>query len=124
MFYMGSHLPINQSPKNVLQVLRTRGSMMQWSCINLCFLLNIMCHHMSCPRTPCCWLCFKYEKCLIVKCFSSALCHFIICAKNSTFCADSTFHADTAFLCRFHFLFQILLFCAKSPFSSLISLLQ
>ena len=45
----------------------------------------------------------KYEKRLIVKCFSSALCRFIVCA-------------DSGFLCKFRFHEQIPLF-VQSPLS-------
>ena len=103
----------------------------QRSCTNLCFPLNITCHHMSCLV-----LVFQYTECLIVKCFSSALCclHHLckfcflvqillfvqipLSFAGSTFCADSAFQykfllcrsvkillscADSAFLCRFCF---------------------
>ena len=92
---------------------------------NLVYLLNPfrtshVCSHMSSPmnchiyelscKIYCCeqifgcsWRCnfcsdggCKYKKCLIVKCSSSALCHFIICV-YSTFCADSTFCRDSTF---------------------------
>ena len=52
---------------------------------------------------------FKYEKCLIVKCFSSALCHYFIIFANSTFLCR---------FCRFCFLVQIPVFAPILPSST------
>ena len=69
--------------------------------MNLCF--SRTSHVIICHIKECIVVMFQYEKHLIVKCFSSALCHFIICT-NSTFCAKF------GFLCKLKLFVQILLF--------------